>query len=198
MVQQGQTIELTRRGADGRPLWAYRYRTGGRDSKRVQRGGFASEQDARDALERELERLRRERRIARRLTLHRTRRDLSRAARRATGDDREAPLPAQQGDRSVRRSKDRRVDLAGDRRVADAVVTRLPLRGNAGAPAGAPPGGLLGNDRRQPGQGRRRQPGPEAQGAASVRILGGARGARGGARPALWADDLVRGRDRVA
>jgi hypothetical protein len=69
MVQQGQTIELTRRGADGRPLWAYRYRTGGRDSKRVQRGGFASEQDARDALERELERVRRERRIARRLIL---------------------------------------------------------------------------------------------------------------------------------
>ena len=69
MVQQGQTFELTRRGPDGRTLWAYRYRTGGRDSKRVQRGGFASEQDARDALERELERLRRERRIARRLTL---------------------------------------------------------------------------------------------------------------------------------
>jgi integrase len=69
MVQQGQTIELTRRGADGRPLWAYRYRTGGRDSKRVQRGGFASERDARDALERELERVRREQRIARRLTL---------------------------------------------------------------------------------------------------------------------------------
>jgi integrase len=69
MVQQGQTIELTRRGADGRALWAYRYRTGGRDSKRVQRGGFASEQDARDALERELERVRREQRIARRLTL---------------------------------------------------------------------------------------------------------------------------------
>jgi integrase len=35
----------------------------------VQRGGFASEQDARDALERELERVRRERRITRRLTL---------------------------------------------------------------------------------------------------------------------------------
>src|SRR6266536_6390316 len=69
MVQQGQTIELTRRGADGRPLWAYRYRTGGRDSKRVQRGGFASEHDARESLERELERLRREARIARRLTL---------------------------------------------------------------------------------------------------------------------------------
>src|SRR6266699_3474278 len=69
MVQQGQTIELTRRGLGGERLWAYRYRTGGRDSKRVQRGGFASEQDARDALKRELERVRRERRISRRLTL---------------------------------------------------------------------------------------------------------------------------------
>jgi integrase len=69
MMQEGQTIELTRRGPNGEPLWAYRYRTGGRDSKRIQRGGFASEQDARDALEHELERLRRERRIARRLTL---------------------------------------------------------------------------------------------------------------------------------
>src|SRR5919108_1314295 len=69
MVQQGQTFQLTRRGPDGERLWAYRYRTGGRDSKRVQRGGFASELDARDALERELERLRRDRRITRRLTL---------------------------------------------------------------------------------------------------------------------------------
>ena len=69
MVQQGQTFELTSRGPDGQRLWAYRYRTGGRDSKRVRRGGFASEQDARDVLERELERLRRERRITRRLTL---------------------------------------------------------------------------------------------------------------------------------
>jgi len=69
MVQQGQIIELARCGRDGERLWAYRYRTGGRDSKRVQRGGFASELDARDALDRELERLRRERRISRSLTL---------------------------------------------------------------------------------------------------------------------------------
>src|SRR5579862_8065857 len=69
MVQQGQTFALTRRGPCGERLWAYRYRTGGRDSRRVQRGGFASEQDARDALGRELERLRRERRITRRLSL---------------------------------------------------------------------------------------------------------------------------------
>src|SRR5215467_8982030 len=69
MVQQGQIFELTRRTADGERLWAYRYRTGGRDSRRVQRGGFVSAEDARDALERELERIQRERRIARRLTL---------------------------------------------------------------------------------------------------------------------------------
>jgi integrase len=69
MVQQGQTIELTRRGPNGERLWAYRFRTGGRGSKRVQRGGFASEQDARDALECERDQLRREQRIARRLTL---------------------------------------------------------------------------------------------------------------------------------
>ena len=32
MVQQGQTIELTRRGPDGERVWAYRFRMGGRGS----------------------------------------------------------------------------------------------------------------------------------------------------------------------
>ncbi len=69
MAQQGQLIRLTRKGRDGEPLWAYRYRVGGRDSTRVQRGGFASERDAAEALERELERLRREQRVSRSLTV---------------------------------------------------------------------------------------------------------------------------------
>ena len=69
MVQQGQTFELERRGRDGERLWAYRYRMGGRDSQRVQRGGFGSAEAAREALERELERLRREQRIVRGVTL---------------------------------------------------------------------------------------------------------------------------------
>ncbi len=69
MSQHGQLIQLKRTGRDGEPLWAYRYRAGGRESKRVQRGGFASERDAAEALERELERLRRERRVSRSLTL---------------------------------------------------------------------------------------------------------------------------------
>src|ERR671914_1284946 len=69
MSQQGQLLQLKRRSREGEPLWAYRYRAGGRGSRRVQRGGFASERDAAEALERELERLRRERRVSRSLTL---------------------------------------------------------------------------------------------------------------------------------
>jgi hypothetical protein len=69
MAQHGQVFELTRRSRDGHSFWAYRYRIAGRGSRRVQRGGFASEQDASDALDRELERIRRERRTPRSLTL---------------------------------------------------------------------------------------------------------------------------------
>src|SRR6266545_1128028 len=61
MFQQGQVLGLRTRGSDGSPRWAYRYRVGGRGSKRVQRGGFKSEQAAIEALERALERLQRER-----------------------------------------------------------------------------------------------------------------------------------------
>ena len=68
MSQQGQLLRMKRTRRDGEPLWAYRYRLGGRGSKRVQRGGFASERDAAQALERELERLRRERRVSRSLS----------------------------------------------------------------------------------------------------------------------------------
>ena|SRR5437588_1702779 len=60
MVQQGQVFPLASPNG-GETRWAYRYRTGGRGSRRVQRGGFATEQAAVEALERSLERLRRER-----------------------------------------------------------------------------------------------------------------------------------------
>lgn len=69
MIQQGQVFKLGSAARDGGELWAYRYRGGGRGSKRIQKGGYASEQDARAALERELEKLRRRNRIARTLTL---------------------------------------------------------------------------------------------------------------------------------
>ena len=69
MSQQGQLFRMKRTGREGEPLWAYPYRLGGRGSERVQRGGFESERDAAEALARELDRLRRERRVSRSLTL---------------------------------------------------------------------------------------------------------------------------------
>jgi hypothetical protein len=69
VLQQGQVFKLTSTGAQGTPLWAYRYWVGGRNGRRVQRGGFTSEEDARAALERTLEQLRREGGIGRTLTL---------------------------------------------------------------------------------------------------------------------------------
>ena len=69
MVQQGQVLELNARRRDGQTLWAYRYRTGGRTAKRIQRGGFTSEEHAREALERAIEKLRRWHGTGRMLTL---------------------------------------------------------------------------------------------------------------------------------
>jgi integrase len=60
MSQRGQVFELKASSPDGKRLWAYRYRVGGRGSRRVQRGGFESQHAAAEALERALERLRRE------------------------------------------------------------------------------------------------------------------------------------------
>src|SRR5712692_7758230 len=68
MLQQGQVFRL-KGGTGEKTPWAFRYRVGGRGSRRVQRGGFASERDASDALERALERVRRERGCGTALTL---------------------------------------------------------------------------------------------------------------------------------
>jgi hypothetical protein len=68
-VQQGQVFELSSTSGDGQALWAYRFRTGGRTSRRIERGGFASEQDARAALERAIEKQRRLLGTGRMLTL---------------------------------------------------------------------------------------------------------------------------------
>jgi hypothetical protein len=59
-MQQGHVFELKKCAVDGRAVWAYRYRTDGPGSRRLQRGGFSSERDAAEALERALEHLRRQ------------------------------------------------------------------------------------------------------------------------------------------
>ncbi len=68
-MQQDQVFELKKRAVDGRPVWAYRYRTDGPGSRRIQRGGFSSERDAAEALERTLEHLRRQKGVGSTLTL---------------------------------------------------------------------------------------------------------------------------------
>ena len=45
-MQQGQVFELKKRAVDGSLVWAYRYRTDGPGSSRLERGGFSSERDA--------------------------------------------------------------------------------------------------------------------------------------------------------
>jgi hypothetical protein len=57
VIQQGQVFKLKAKGADGEPLWAYRYRLDGRGSARPQVGGFASRAQAQKALAKELARL---------------------------------------------------------------------------------------------------------------------------------------------
>jgi integrase len=69
MSQQGQVFAQRSTAPNGAPLWGYRYRLGGRDAARVQKGGYASEHDARQALNQALERVRRSQGIARTLTL---------------------------------------------------------------------------------------------------------------------------------
>src|SRR5438552_7824949 len=68
-MQQGQVFELKKRAVDGSPVWGYRYRTDGPGSRRLQRGGFSSERDAAEALERALEHVRRQKGVGSTLTL---------------------------------------------------------------------------------------------------------------------------------
>jgi hypothetical protein len=68
-MQQGQVFKLKKRAVDGSPVWAYRYRTDGPGSRRLQRGGFSSERDAAEALERALEHLSRKKGVGSTLTL---------------------------------------------------------------------------------------------------------------------------------
>ena len=196
MIQQGQVFELKRASREQGLLWAYRYRVGGRGSKRVQRGGFATGEDAVEALERELERVRRERRVPRSLTLaelvdvYLAQHDV------AAGDDREAALAAREGDRRLRRAA----------ASASSARRRSPPGGSTLSPgyrfeatqalrqvlARAVVWGMIDVN---PAKARRRQPDAAPQGAAPVRVLGGARCGRGSARRALRADGDLRRRD---
>jgi hypothetical protein len=53
-MQHGQIFELKTTGPGGQRVWAYRYRLDRRGSRRIQRGGYATADDAREALQRAL------------------------------------------------------------------------------------------------------------------------------------------------
>jgi hypothetical protein len=53
-MQHGQIFELKTTGPGGQRVWVYRYRLDRRGSRRIQRGGYASADDAREALQRAL------------------------------------------------------------------------------------------------------------------------------------------------
>jgi hypothetical protein len=57
MLQQGQVFKLKAKSIDRQPLWAYRYRLEGRDSARLQVGGFSTRAEAQRALQNKLARV---------------------------------------------------------------------------------------------------------------------------------------------
>ncbi len=98
MIQQGQVFKLKARGADGKPLWAYRYRLEGRGSARPQVGGFVSRAEARKALQNRLARLGPGARAAT-MTLGESVDEYLDMHQARAGHGREAPLAAREGDR---------------------------------------------------------------------------------------------------
>ena len=174
MIQQGQVFKLKAKGADGQPLWAYRYRLEGRGSVRPQVGGFASRAEAQKALRKALDRIGPGR--GGRDHARRARRGVPGAASGRAGDDREAALAARQSDRQPWRQADRGSVAEGGLRVAVDASGRASLRGDAGAPAGSQPGGRLGAARLQPGEAGCSEPAAAAEGEAAVRVVGADRG----------------------
>src|SRR3989441_13000155 len=178
VTQQGQVFEFKSRSREGQPLWAYRYRLSGRGSRRVQRGGFASEQDAAAALERDLERVRRERRIPRSLTLaelietYLAQHDVQ----RVTIEKLRWLLS-----KATALFSDRRVGELTSQEIAAWRMTLLPGCRFEATQALRPVlhrAVVLGDDRYQSRKGRRRQPDAPAEGAASIRVVARASGGR--------------------
>src|SRR6266542_3864467 len=196
MLQQGQVFRL-KGGTEQKSLWAYRFRLGGRGTRRVQRGGFASERDASEALERALERVRRERGCGTAMTLA----ELVDEYLAQHGGERETI-------EKLRWLLTKQVKAFGSRRLP-----QLRAQEIAAWRITIPPGhrfeatqalrqvlaravvwGMIDvNPAKQGG----RQPAASLHGEAAVRIVGRRRSGCGQAPVSLWPDGDVRGRDRA-
>ena len=158
MIQQGQVFKLKAKGADGEPLWAYRYRLEGRASAGRRwvgsrrgprlRGRFrTSSRGSGQAVERRRSRFA----SGSRSTCRCTRASPSPSPSCAGCLGRRPPRLASCASRSVSRAGLR---LAADR------SGRTQVRSHPGAQAGTQPRGRLEADRREPGQARGAEPGP--------------------------------------
>jgi len=174
-MQQGQVFELKKRAVDGSAVWAYRYRTDGPGSRRLQRGGFSCERDAAEALERALEHLRRQKGVGSTLTLKELVEEyLAQYDAEPETIDKLCWLLA----KALRAFGGRRLPELRSQEIAalaDDDLTGAPFRGNPGAAAGAGTRSRLGNDRLQPRQARSRQPAASAHREATVRVMGSTR-----------------------
>ena len=190
-MQQGQVF------AKGPSNWAYRYRLGGRDSKRVQRSGFPTEAAAEQALDRALERARQGQGLSRHPTLselvemylaqHDTEPETIEKLRwllsKATAAFGNTPISELQP-----------AEIAAWRMTipyGHRFEATQALRQTLGARR------QLGNAQHQPGQAGRREPPTSAHRAATLRILGRAPRLAERLGPAPPARPL-RGRDRAA
>ena len=157
MMQRGQVFTL-KSGGEDHAIWAYRLRIGGRGSRRVQRGGFPSEQAATDAVDRALERLRREQGLAHTPTLSELV-DMYLAQHDVEPETLEklgwllSKATRSFGERTV--SDLRPAEIAAWRMTIPAWA---PLRSNPSTAPNPRPRGQLGNAEHQPRQTRRREP----------------------------------------
>lgn len=142
MAQHGQVVRLRTRRADGKAMWAYRYRVDGRCSRRPQVGGFATRTEAERALRRELERLR----PGVTLTLGELVDEYLRIHQAAPSTLEKLRWLLAQGDGDVRRCRAGRAPRGRDLRVARHAAGGASLRSNPGAATSAQCRGGLGAD----------------------------------------------------
>lgn len=196
VIQQGQVFKLTARRADGRPLWAYRYRLDGRGSVHPQVGGFVSRAEAEEALRKALALLR----------------PGGCAATMTLADLVEEYLGMHQGEpvtiAKLRWLLGKATPVLGHVKLADLSAKDIfawrqtvpeghRFEGDAGAAAGAAPRGRVGVAQRQPGKADP-EPAAARKGETALRVVGGDRGRCRSAEAGVRRDGGLRRGHRAA
>src|SRR6266542_5973073 len=202
--EQGVSDEAARSGFEsktrshgGEAVWAYRYRIAGRDSRRLQRGGFKSERAAREALERALARLRREQGL---VEAPRLRELVDLYLAQHGGEPETVAKLRWLLTKAVRAFGHRRINQL---RPAEIATWRMNISGGHRFEATQALRQVLGRavswtDRRQSGEAGHRQPPTPLHRETALRVMGRTRSARRRTRTAIRAARALRRRDRAA